>query len=221
MRRSLSYILAITLLISCTKSERQSSNYRVTALVLDWDSRVPLQGAKVYLAEQFIQFGVPWKIFDSATTDINGKASFTRSEAEYSQVYAINKPGYIQTIPIGPPITLRSQDRTDTSYLVRPSFVNLTIHNNHSYMSGDSVVIRAKGHSNSQGQPIGVFETIFSGLAVSPDRVISVWGFYSASTSTMIGFEYEVYRNNSSIYYGGPVYAMMTQFGTVNYTINY
>ncbi|MBI5856249.1 MAG: hypothetical protein HZB42_01260 [Sphingobacteriales bacterium] len=220
MRKYLFSILLLFFLISCSKSEKQAQSYTVSALALDWDSRTPLPDAKVYLAEQFIIFNSPWKIFDSATTDINGRAFFVRSEAEYSQVFGISKPGYVRVNGPAFPITQRNQDRTDTCYLGMPSFVNLTIHNSHSYLPGDSVVVSAKDYY-SLGQPVSFFDGVFSGPAVSPDRTVQLTGFYLTPNSTKIWIQCKVYRNNTEIYYTGLGYAEMIQFGTVNYTMNY
>lgn len=214
------------MLISCKKSSVVTGNYTITVLALDWDSKIPLPGTKVYLTIPVIQIGSSWIILDSSITDASGKAVFTTSYGGpyggYKEAYAISKPGYIQTPLTGSFGFKKQEDRTDTIYLARPSFVNLTIHNYFANLPGDSVEIKVKGCSGNSGEYYGGLATVFKGLANSPDRVINLQAFYSSPNHTKLEYQYYIWRNLTLINFGGfGDYIQLTQFGTANYTINY
>jgi|SRR6185369_3935104 len=83
------FILLGVILFTCKKSP---NSYSITVLVSDWDSHVPIQGAKVYVFPVYSQG--PSIPMDTGFTDANGKVSFSVKKQGESIFVSAKKGNY-------------------------------------------------------------------------------------------------------------------------------
>jgi len=217
-------LLALTIIIaSCKKSDDEY--YTISGLVLDMDAKTPITSAKVYAGNSF------YLPSDSAVTDVNGRVSFRfRKDGTLVQMRPA-KDNYVR-----PFLFILQQpankNRTDTVYLGRPSFVNLTMHKTGAYLPQDSIELNVRNHYAD-----GIFRDIYSyhsrDKADTPDKSFNLNSFYAlpaAATNpprivnvppvTKLYFQWQIIRNGNIIDTKTDSTELI-QFGTKNYQLNY
>lgn len=205
-------VITFILLLGCKKSsETQFHNIKVT--VLDFDSRLPIAGAKVMLsrAANFLPK-------DSSLTDINGICIFQVTEVSGITLYPA-KNGYLTDIGIGiaGPIT---NDHSITLYLLKPSFTKINLHRQAGYDNSDSVFIKLKGHFSRNIFNQDPFDSFYVRKANSVDTSLIVNCFYNNPSNTKIFFQWNIIRNGM-IHSTQTDSADLIQYGIINYNLNY
>jgi len=217
MKLLITIFFITTILASCKKSTAVDDDYTITGVVLDWDARTPIAGAKTYTIPRFVAIGTQL-LLDSGITDALGKVVFTYKKADPRILYKAEKTGYILPFNIIHAIHSSTEDITDTTYLVRPSYVNVTVHKAGIYLPGDSVDIKAKGHYNPDN--LTGYLTVIRDKADSPDKILNLPAFYFSPYYTKMYFQWDIIRNGS-ILSSGSDSTDMIQFATKNYSLNY
>lgn len=208
MKQILAILLITATIISCKKST--DDYYTITCLVLDWDSKVPISGAKVYVLNIHVSIGLE----DSAVTDPNGRVSFRyKKEGAYKTLFT-DKGGYVIPYALIHSGNRSYDDRTDTLYLARPSYVNVTIHKAGIYLPNDSVDIKVK-----EGL-LGYYKTFIRDKADSPDKTLNLSAFYSPPYYTKLYFQWDMIRN-ATVLSSSSDSTDLIQFGTKNFNLNY
>lgn len=217
MKQILIAVSILPMFVSCDKTT-PDNDYTITAVVVDIDTRTTIPGAKVY-SQVFPRAFGSLQVYDSAFSDASGKAVFTHQKGERRSVIAISKIGYVPTGAILYSISPNFVDRTDSVYLGRGSYVNLTVHRTGTYLPGDSVHVKVKGNYNRDGIP-GHFWTVVKDLAITPDKVLNLEAIYHPFYNPKLNFECDIRR-------AGLVLTTisdstdMIQYSTKSYTLNY
>ena len=142
MKQILAIIFITATLASCKKSSTDDSHYSITGLVLDWDSKAPIAGAKVYAVTPF-----PPLAKDSAVTDANGRVSFTFLKTDPGRGLYTDIPGYVYPFySIVFIMTGHNVNRTDSLFRARASYLNLNLHQSGIYNATDSMHVRILGY---------------------------------------------------------------------------
>lgn len=211
-------IVFTSIFFSCKKSSDEDEYYTVTGQVLDLDSKLPIVGAKAYLT------GIPPT--DSALTDASGRVSFRFRIGERGLFYVV-KNGYLRPINYLANVAT-NVSRTDTFFLARPSFVNVTAHKTGTYQASDTVEIHVAGDNiPSIGETNG-YRIIHRDKANSPDKQYNLQAAYNVNYSLwnqFLGHEKLYFKKN--IIRSGAIISSNTdstniiQFGTQSFTLNY
>lgn len=216
MKQLITILILSGILFSCNKPSDEEEYYTVTGQVLDLDSKLPIAGAKAYLP----------RFTDSALTDAAGRVSFRFRIGDPSKYFYVVKDGYLR--PQAYWMSVGNVSRTDTFFLARPSFVNVTTHNNGTYLGSDTVEIHVSGDNvPSIGETQG-YRTLHRDKANSPDKLYNLQAAYNVTYSfwnQFLGngklyFKSEIIRNGS-VFSTKTDSTNIIQFGTKNFTLNY
>lgn len=220
MKKLILLFILTSILFGCKKSSEEEEYYTVTGQVLDLDSKLPIAGAKAYL------MGIP-PPSDSALTDAMGRVSFRFRIGDPSRFFYVVKDGYLR--PSAYYAYAGNVSRTDTFFLARPSFVNVTIHKTGTYLNSDTVEIKVGGDNiPSMGETQG-YRTFHRNKANLPDSAYSFQAAYNATYdsywnqflgNTKLFFKTEIIRGGS-VFYTKTDSTNIIQFGTQNFTLNY
>ena len=222
MKQLIVVLILSVILFGCSKPSDEDEYYTITGIVLDFDSYATIAGAKVYLK----QLGNMVSIYDSAVSDANGKVYFKLKNNGIHQTLYPTKAGYLNPVYLYLSY-VDEKDRTDTLYLARPSFVNLTSHKTGTYLATDSVNIQVQ---NDYVEPGGIQyffpRTLYKGIANVPDKTFNLQTIYGHAIGSFFFGTYKVYFGCEIIRNGGVISAKsdsttVTQFGIQNFTFNY
>ncbi len=215
MKQLIAILLLSGILFGCNKPSEEDEYYTVTGQVLDLDSKLPIAGAKAYLP----------RFSDSALTDAAGRVSFTFMVGDPSFFYVV-KDGYLR--PQVYWAAVGNVSRTDTFFLARPSFVNVTTHKNGTYLSSDTVDIHVFGDNIPPTGETQGYRPLHRDKANSPDKLYNLQAVYNLTNS-----HWNQFLGNGKLYFrsdiirNGAVLSSQTdstniiQFGTQNFTLNY
>jgi hypothetical protein len=224
MKKLAIVFLFTCILFGCNKPSDQEQYYTVTGQVLDLDSKLPIAGAKAYLP------GIPTPS-DSALSDAAGRVSFRFRIGDPSRFFYVVKDGYLR--PQTYWVTIGNVSRTDTFFLARPSFVNVTISKTGTYLSTDTVEIKVLGDNTPSVGEVGEspsYRTFHRDKANAPDKLYNLLAAYNLSSNYNFWNHFVVKEKlyfKSEIIRGGSVFSTKTdstniiQFGTQNFTFNY
>lgn len=200
------------LLLGCKKSsETQYHNIKIT--VLDFDSRLPIAGAKVMLSRT-----VNFLPKDSSLSDINGICIFQVTEVSDITLFP-SKNSYLSNTGIGiaGPIT---NDHSITLHLLKPSFAKINLHKQAVYNNSDSVLVKLKGHFFPYSLNQYIYDSFYIRKANSVDTSLIVNCFYNNPSNTKIFLQWNILRNGV-IQSTQIDSADFVQYGTINYNLNY
>lgn len=216
MKLSIPVLLFTLFVFGCKKSSTEDEYYTIQGLVLDIDSKTPIPAAKVYLNE-FVGRSAN---IDSAIADANGRVSFTlKKEGTYKLLSAV-KVNYLNPLIYGF-FVLAHVSRTDTVYLGRSSFVDLTLHKTNTYLPTDSILVSVSGdyESPTSGHTFN-YRFIIRDNANMPDRLLNLYTLYVPTTYEKLFFTTHHIRNGVEISVQN--YSTdLIRYGTKSYTINY
>ncbi len=205
------------ILFSCTKSTNEDEYYTLKGLVLDFDSKLPIANAKVY---QFEFCCRPKGFVDSAVSDVNGMVSFNcKKEGDYKLLTPV-KDNYLHPLKYMNYLVLAHISRTDTIYLAKPSFLQLTVHKSNTYQPSDSILLMVADdyYSASSGHSIG--RTLLKDKVSSTDQIFNLYTFYELPNYDRLTFHYYITRNGTLL--ANQSFSVnLIQFGTQNFTLNY
>ena len=228
MKKIFLVCLIAYLFLSCKKTESapESEFYTVSALVLDIDSGVPIANAQVDCGQLYSPGSIfSGEYYDSLLSDQGGKANFTfKKLAAYRFTGTrAKKTGYIPTGRVRFFIeAYHNKDRSDTLNLVKPSFVNLNIHQLLPYQNSDTFYVKGSGNiyiPNAQNDVYG-FSSIYKGKANSFDTSISFMNQYKIN-NPKIFVMWEIVRNGTSLIASGSDSINLIQYGQKIFQINY
>lgn len=206
-------ILLISIFVGCKKSTAEDEYFNLGVLVLDYDARTPIANATVY--PKSIWGGIT----DSAFSDANGRVSFRVKKDNTIYIPMGIKNNYV--IPaVGRYARSGNYDRTDTVFLVKPSYINVTIHKTGIFLAQDSIAIRVK---NDYFSPIfysNDYRNLTQAKADAPDKVFNLTSWYHPVAMPKIYFQWDIIRSGSVISTQTDSTSMI-QFGTKNFTLNY
>ncbi|MBK7307217.1 MAG: hypothetical protein IPO01_05430 [Chitinophagaceae bacterium] len=218
MKQLITILILSGILFSCSKSSGEDEYYTTTVLVLDYDSELPIAGAKVYS----IMCGPFCPPTDSAVTDAAGKTSFMFKMDNVQRVFYARKNNYIYQTEIPGIFYI---NKTDTIYLARPSFVNVTVHKTGTYLPSDSIKVQVYGDALSSTE-WGDYRILHFGKADSPDKLYNLEAVYSHHPGA-IPFRHQKIYFIKEIIRNGSVLSSQTDstniihLGTQNFTLNY
>lgn len=215
MKQILALFLLTALLPSCKKSSTDDSNgnYTITGIVLDVDSKTALAAAKVYVRENFM-------VIDSAISDANGRVSFTfKKEGNFKSLYP-TKDNYLLPHSQWGIFISGYVNRTDTVYLARKSFVNVTVHKTGTYLPLDSIDLKVAGDYYSAAAHSAIYRSVLRDKADAADRALNLYSWYFSPYSTKIYFQWDIIRSGAVISSQSDSTTMI-QFGIKNFTLNY
>jgi hypothetical protein len=213
MKQICATILFFSLFAGCKKSTPEDEYYNLTVLVLDYDARTPIANAKVFPAN-----GLAGKV-DSAFSDGNGKAFFRFKKDGSLKAKGAFKDNYLSP-SIFYLLHTGFEDRTDTTYLAKPSYVNLTIHKTGAYLPLDSIALRVNNDYASPNTYLGMYRNLAREKADAPDKVYNLYSWYQSGNITKLYFEWDIIRAGSVISTKTDSTGLI-QFGTKNFTLNY
>jgi len=220
MKQLITLLIIATIFLGCKKNGDEE-NYVLTGIVMDFDANTPIAAAKVYVRE----YGLGGRVVDSALTDANGRASFTyRKQGAYKFLYPA-KANYLNPINwIG--YFANYDDRTETLFLAKPSFINVTTHKANSYLTSDTVYIQVIGDNLLTTGQTSTYRTMLYDKADSPDKIFNlqaVYGKFMGSIfygSSKLYFKTDLIRSGTIISTREDSVSVI-QFGTQNFSINY
>lgn len=223
MKKIITLLILAGVLYGCKKSSDEDDYYTVTGIVLDFHTKVPVAGAKVYEQAFCTVNCFPT---DSAITDIAGMVSFRHKKDGIHIPLRSTKSNYLSLAPRNL-FSGFDISRTDTMYLSRPSFINVTAHKTITYLPSDSVSIQVLGdYDYSYHGSNYIYKTIYRDKANMPDKIFNLQAVYAAT-------QYPYYLGSLKLYFmkeiirNGAVFSSQTdstniiQFGTQNFTLNY
>lgn len=221
MKQILTILFITATLASCKKSSTDDSHYTITGLVLDWDSKAPIAGAKVYAVTSFPPFAM-----DSAVTDANGRVSFRYLKTESVRRLYTDIPGYVSpfySFIFGVPVN--NVNRTDSIFLARASYLNLNLHHAGSYNITDSFHLRILGYRKAiflfGGDQMTKVDLLFlDRRAIAADTLLNLASVYFNPPYQKAYINWNVSRNGSVLSSGSDSTDLI-QFGTKNYNLNY
>lgn len=223
MKLLFAIFIIIAVLAGCKKSNGADGYYTITGLLLDWDSKAPIGGAKVYAETQYP--ALPAR--DSAVTDGNGKASFKYLKRDAGRGLYTIIPGYVYpfySIFFGVRVG-NNVNRTDSLFLARASYLNLNLHQSGVYNTTDSLHLTISGFRKDiflfGGN--GMTKVAFLFLdrrAMAADSLLNLASVYFNPPYQKAYIKWDVYRNGS-VLTGGSDSTDLVQFGTKNYVLNY
>ena len=220
MNKIITVLFLICILVGCKKSSTKEENYTLTGTVLDFDANTPIAGAKVYVKE----YSGGGKIIDSAISDVNGKVSFAyKKEGAYKFIYP-SKDNYLNPIHlIG--YYANYDSRTEVLYLAKPSFINVTVHKNSTYLPLDTVAIQVLGDHSSSWQNSN-YRILLKDKAEAPDKILNLQAVYGKGIGSFFYGSLKLYFIKDIIRNGSVISTQtdstnFIQFGIKNYTLNY
>lgn len=224
MKKLITLFVLTSILFGCKKSTEEDEYYIITGQVLDLDSKLPIAGAKAYLT------GIP-PASDSALTDALGRVSFRFRVGDPFRYFYVVKDGYLR--PQTYWITAGSVSRTDTFFLARRSFINVTTHKKSAYLPSDTVEIQVLGDNTTSVGEIGestTYRTFHRDRADAPDKLYNLLAAYNLGSNLSFWNHFVIKDKlyfKSDIIRNGSVFSTRTdstniiQFGTQNFTFNY
>jgi hypothetical protein len=223
MKQILTILFISATVASCKKSSTDDGYYTITGLVLDWDSKAPIAGAKVFSESLFT---LPIAL-DSAVSDASGRVIFKFLKSQTGPILYAIKPGYeypFYSLIIGVRVN-NIVDQTDTIFMARASNLNLTLHQAGSYISTDSMHVWISGYRKAiyfvGGDPMTKVDLLeLDRRAMAPDSLLNFSTVYFNPPYQKTYFRWNIFRNGSVIS-GGSDSTDLIQFGTKNYNLNY
>lgn len=213
MKQICAALLFFVVVVGCKKSTSKEEHFNLRVLVLDYDAGTPIANAKVY--PNLDRGGAT----DSAFSDVNGRASFLIRKDGTLTIPAAIKDNFV--VPaVGLYARIGYEDRTDTVYLVRPSYINLTIHRTGTYLPPDSVAIRVKNDYFTSLWYSNQYRELVREKADAPDKLINLISWYHPVAMPKLYFQWDIIRNGAVISTQTDS-TNMIQYGTKNYTLNY
>ena len=213
MKKIFAALLFFFLFVGCKKSTSKDEYFNLSILVLDFDAKTPIANAKVYPTS------IRGAGTDSAFSDANGKVSFRiRIESTTIIPFAVKDNYVIPAIAFH--VFSANIDRTDTIYLVRPSYVNATVHKTGAYLPLDSIAIRVKNDYYSPIWYSNEYRNLAREKADAPDKVFNLLSWYHPVAMPKLYFQWDIIRNGSVISTQTDSTSMI-QYGTKNYMLNY
>jgi len=220
MKQQLILVLIVAILAGCKKSSNDDGYYTVNGIVIDYDSKTPIAGAKVRVGF------FPFVVTDSAISDANGRVAFRfKKEGEFKPL-TVTKDNYLTPFGFGG-FYASYNDRTDTLRAARPSFVNLTIHKSNSYLPLDSINVQVLG--DYTGGFSFNYRNLWRDKADAADKTFNLQALYQANTggapaiaygTTKLYFQWDIIRAGA-IVSSKTDSTDLVQFATKNFTINY
>ena len=221
--KKLLILFALTcILFGCNKSSTEDEYYTINGVVLDYDSQLPIAGAKVRSLTTCSPACPPT---DSAITDVFGKVSFRFKINDVYEILLAEKANYIGQNEKGF-LSYTNITTPDTIYLARPSFVNVTVHKTGTYLPTDIIKVQLYGDALSLGGPGIGYRILHSDNANMPDKQYNLQAVYSHAPGFIpfrhqkIYFIKEIIRNGS-VLSSQPDSTNIIQFGTQNFILNY
>lgn len=214
-------LLIITIIFLGCKKNGEEENYTLTGIVMDFDANTPIADAKVYVRE----YGLGGRVVDSALTDANGRATFTyQKQGAFKFLYPA-KTNYLNPINwIG--YFANYEDRTETLFLAKPSFINVTAHKANSYLTSDTVNIQVIGDNLPSVGQTSAYRMMLRDKADSPDRIFNLQAVYGKFMGSIFYGSSKLYFKTDLIRSGAIISTRedsvsVIQFGTQHATINY
>jgi hypothetical protein len=112
-----------------------------------------------------------------------------------------------------------NNERVDTIYIARPSFVNFTIHKTGTYLPGDSIALRVVDYTSPTNFSFD-FRNLTKDKAIAPDRTFNLYTWYHTPFYDKLYFQWDIIRNGSVLSTKLDSTDLI-QFGTQNFTLNY
>lgn len=220
MKKLITLLFLSCILFSCNKPSDEDEYYTVSGKVLDFDSNVPIAGAKVYVKEAVL-LGT---VVDSTVSDANGMFLFTlRNDGSHVVIYP-QKAGYLN--PINWTGWYSSNYNTfEKIYLARPSFVSVTTHKAGTYLPSDTIDVQVLFDYFNGGQ-VGNYRSLYRDKADVPDKIFNLQAVYGHAMGDLFYGTRKLYFR-SDIIRNGLVFSTkddstnIIQFGTQNFTLNY
>ena len=165
---------------------------------------------------------------DSALTDVSGRVSFRFGVGDPSRFFYVVKDGYLR--PQTYWATAGNVSRTDTFFLARQSFVNVTISKIGAYLGTDTVEIKVLGDNTLSDGESPTYRTFHRDKANAPDKLYNLFAAYYTGGNNSFWNHFMIKNKlyfKSEIIRGGSVFSTKTdstniiQFGTQNFTLNY
>lgn len=204
-------------IVACDKNEDES--YTTNGIVLDWDLKTPVPGAKIYATT----FSNGVSTVDSVISDGDGKYSFVFPDNIFRPASA-TKAGYQNPFHIFPSTMPNSLKKNDTLYLARSSYLDVTIHRVNSYPATDSIeLFFGKFCPLSQSESWLINSSFFQvkrRVANAPDTLVNVAAAYHPVPGNKVFFYWNIIRNGSNISSHSDSTDLI-QYATKSYTINY
>jgi hypothetical protein len=222
IKQILAILFITATLTSCKKSSSDDGYYTITGLVLDWDSKAPIAGAKVYVSA----FSITPSLIDSAISDVNGRVSFRYLKTEAGRGLYTDIPGYVYPFySIIFSVPVNNVNRTDTLFRAKASYLNLNLHQSGIYNATDSMHVKIMGYRKSLflygGDPMTKVDIFgIDRRAMAPDSLLHIASVYFNPPYQKAYINWNVTRNGS-ILSGGSDSTDLNQFGTKNYNLNY
>ncbi len=218
MKQLMTILFISAILLGCSKQNNEEEYYTITGQVLDLDSKLPIAGAKAYLS----------RFTDSAISDASGRVSFRFRIGEPSAYFYVVKDGYLR--PQSYWMSVGYVSRTDTFFLARKSFVNVTISKLGTYQVTDTVDIKVLGDNVPAEGESPSYRTFHRDKANAPDKLYNLFAAYNLNTNysfwnhfmtkEKLYFKSEIIRNGS-VFSTKTDSTSIIQFGTKNFTLNY
>lgn len=219
MKRVIIFWFLVIIIASCKKSS-DDGYYTINGVVLDWDSKAPIAGAKVYSGRAFI---VLRTLIDSAISDVNGRVTFQYKTEDGFVYLSASKIGYLEPIYI----LLYPRNvvsRTDTVYLARTSTLSVNLHKAATYLTSDSLHLKLISYYGFNSiSPLFPGASAYYELkraANAADTTITVPTIYYPSPLQKAYLYWDIIRNGN-ILSSNSDSTELVQFNTKSYTLNY
>ncbi|OSZ80077.1 hypothetical protein CAP36_02095 [Chitinophagaceae bacterium IBVUCB2] len=217
MKRIIIALPLFLFLISCDKNEDDS--YTINGVVLDWDLKTPIPGAKIYAAT----FSNGINAFDSTLSDGGGKYNFVFPDKTFRPASA-TKTGYQNPFHLFQSTLPSSVEKNDTLYLTKSSYLNVTIHRTNSYPVTDSIEVFFGKYCPASQSESGLINSSFyhikRRIANAVDTLVNVTAAYHPVPGNKVYFYWNIIRNGNIISTHSDSTDLI-QYGTKNYTVNY
>lgn len=223
MRRSLIISILFSFLLSCNKSSDKEDFYTISGIVLDYDSRTPIQNANVICPPNDPES----LLVDSVLSDVNGNFSFTYPKKDTRPNLYAKKNYYLAPYIYRYLHLISNNDRIDTLYLSKVSYVNLLLHNSVIYNGNDSLYLTVfnyrRGYNSITGADVIGLNSIYflKKLAATGDTILSnIPVVYFATPYNKVHMEYKIIRNGNALFTQTDSTDLI-QYSIKNHTINY
>lgn len=211
MKKIVSVFVLTCILFGCKKSSTEDEYYTISGIVIDYDSKLPIAGAKVYAGPLCIGGCTT----DSAISDAAGKVSFHVRNTGVTILLSASKDNYVRP-PIYFLFPINIVDRTDTAYLVKPSFVSVTSHKASTYNPSDSIEIKVMGDINAPSS----YRDLTIGKADVSDKTFNLSAWYQSPYNVKLYFQWTIIRGGTIISSKSDSTSLI-QYGSKFFTINY
>lgn len=223
MRKALIISFVFSFLLSCNKSSDKDDFYTISGIVLDYDSRTPIQNANVICPPNHPES----LLVDSVLSDVNGHFSFTYTKGDSRRNLYAKKNNYLATYFLRDLQLISNNDRVDTIYLSKVSYVNLLLHNSVIYNGNDSLYLTVfnnrRGYNTITGADVIGLNSIYNvkKLAATGDTILSnIPVVYFATPYNKVHMEYKIIRNGNTLFTQTDSTDLI-QYSIKNHTINY